>query len=344
MKIIKIINLALVIILVVFIAASCGDNNGDNSEEQSGVGQIYLYGETHGVEKIMNRQLEIWRDYYHNENMRNLFVELPYYTAEFLNIWMKVDNDDTLNEIYNDIAGTAMHNPHTLVFFKTIKSDFPDTIFHGTDVGHQYQTTGQRFLEYLENNDLTDSEQYRLTQETIEQGRQYYNSGGLAYRVDMMTKNFIREFDKINDKNIMGIYGNAHTIFGFMEQAAQIVGMSDRLRERYGNAVHIGYLFNINVGGKEYDAIYFGEQDLTQFNLEFIKREFWRLENAFEDFKDNSPAGDNLPYGNYPMAIETGQIFVIDYTRSDGSVTRMYYRSDGTIWQGNPTTVGFTVE
>ena len=343
MKIMRSIILVLSIMLVIFIAASCGDNNGGNSEERS-VGQIYLYGETHGVEKIMNRQLEIWRDYYNNENIRNLFVELPYYTAEFLNIWMKSDNDDILNEIYSDIAGTAMHVPYTLVFYQTIKREYPDTIFHGTDVGHQHETTGQRFLEYLENNDLKDSERYRLTQETIDQGRKYYSNSDLAYRVDMMTKNFIREFDKINNKDIMGIYGNAHVIFDFMEQAAQIKGMSDRLRERYGNAVHIGYLFNINIGGKEYDAIYFGEQDLTQFNLEFIKREFWRLENAFEDFKDNALAGDNLPYGNYPMAIETGQIFVIDYTESDGSVTRMYYRSDGTIWQGNPTTVGFTVE
>ena len=46
-------------------------------------GQIYLFGEEHGVEKILNKEVEIWNDYYHNQNMRHLFVELPYYTAEY---------------------------------------------------------------------------------------------------------------------------------------------------------------------------------------------------------------------------------------------------------------------
>ena len=107
---------------------------------------------------------------------------------------------------------------------------------------------------------------------------------------------------------------------------------------------HARHEEKITVAGKEYEAMYFGEQDLTQFNLAFVKREFWRLENAFDDFKNNALTGDNLPYGNYPMAIEAGQIFVIDYTDGDGNVTRMYYRSDGTVWQGNPTTVEFIIE
>lgn len=38
---------------------------------------------------------------------------------------------------------------------------------------------------------------------------------------------------------------------------------------------------------------------------------------------------DVLPYNNYPMLIETGQVFIIDYTKKDGSIERMYYRSDG---------------
>jgi len=73
--------------------------------------QIYLYGEQHGAEKIMDRAFELWFEYYHNEDMRHLFVELPYYTAAFLNIWLQSDNDDILDEIYKDWVGTNSHTP-----------------------------------------------------------------------------------------------------------------------------------------------------------------------------------------------------------------------------------------
>ena len=46
-------------------------------------GQIYLYGESHGVERILNKELERWQGYYNDDGMRHLFVEYPYYTAEF---------------------------------------------------------------------------------------------------------------------------------------------------------------------------------------------------------------------------------------------------------------------
>jgi len=50
----------------------------------------------------MDKEFELWHEYYNNKNMRHLFVELPYYTAEFLNIWMKSDSDEILDELYND--------------------------------------------------------------------------------------------------------------------------------------------------------------------------------------------------------------------------------------------------
>ena len=107
-------------------------------------GQIYLFGEEHGVEKILNKEIEIWNDYYHNQNMRHLFVELPYYTAEYLNLWMKSDSDEILDAIYDDWDGSAAHNPYIRPFYKAIKEKCPETIFHGTDVGHQYFSTGER--------------------------------------------------------------------------------------------------------------------------------------------------------------------------------------------------------
>lgn len=44
------------------------------------------------------------------------------------------------------------------------------------------------------------------------------------------------------------------------------------------------------------------------------------------------------------MMIEVGQVFVIDYTRMDGTVERQYLRSDGNVWQGMLVTQQFEIE
>lgn len=316
-------------------------------------GQIYLYGEQHGIEKILNKEFEQWREYYHDENMRYLFVELPYYTAEFLNIWMKEDNDGILNTLYKEWEGTASHNPLIKEFYKKIKNECPKTIFRGTDVGHQYDTTGKRFLEYLEAKNLKESDQYLMTQDAIAQGKHYYNNEDGTYRENKMAENFIREFDKLIDENVMGIYGGAHTGLDAMDYNTQTIPcMANQLKQRYGDAVHASDLSwmakeiepvridKIKLNEKEYAAVYFGKQDLSWMEG-YAYRAFWRLDNAYDDFKDKTITGDILPYDNYPMLIETGQVFVIDYTRKDGSVVRMYYRSDGGKWEGLLSTVEF---
>lgn len=50
-----------------------------------------------------------------------------------------------------------------------------------------------------------------------------------------------------------------------------------------------------------------------------------------------------MPYNNYPMQIEEGQVFVIDYTKTDGTVIREYHRSDGYIWNGMLATEEFVI-
>lgn len=99
----------------------------------------------------------------------------------------------------------------------------------------------------------------------------------------------------------------------------------------------------VEVGEKTYEASYFGEMDLTPYFTEYRFREYWRLENAYDDFKDCPTTGTVLPYNNYPMTVESGQVFVIDYTKTDGAVERMYFRSDGNIWSGLPATEEFTI-
>lgn len=324
--------------------------------EEASTGQIYLYGEQHSVEKILNKEFDLWYDYYHDDNMRHLFVEYGYFTAELLNIWMASDNDDILNAIYDDWTGTSAQNPVVLDFLRKIKSECPETVFHGTDVGHQYDTTGQRYIRYLEDNSMEDSEEYRLAQEAITQGRTFYLKRDDVYRENTMAANFIREFDILNGESVMGFYGGAHTGLNAMDyNTGTVPCMANQLKERYGDNVHstdLTYLtINdmepirvdvITINGIDYEASYFGTQDLTGFK-NYAYREYWRLEGAYEDFRDN-PTIDVLPYTNYPMVLEAEQVFVIDYTMVSGEVFRKYYRSEGNSWDGKPTTEEFIIE
>lgn len=132
--------------------------------------------------------------------------------------------------------------------------------------------------------------------------------------------------------------------------------MANQLKKYYGDAISSENLDiilediepsrvdTIEVNGKEYEALYFGKQNLKGIFEGYSYREYWRLENAYEDFKDRPLTQDELPYNNYPMKIETGQIFVIDYTLTDESVIRKYYRSDGHEWNGTLSTQEFTAD
>lgn len=101
----------------------------------------------------------------------------------------------------------------------------------------------------------------------------------------------------------------------------------------------------ITVDGKEYEASYFGELDMSSWTELYKKREFWRLEGAYEDFKKYRRNYSVLPYNNYPpIDIDVGQVFVIDQHRDNGSVERKYYVSDGTVWEDMPSTNEVIVE
>lgn len=320
-------------------------------------GEIFLYGEKHSNKDILEKEFELWSSYYQNDGMRDLFVELPYYTAEYMNLWMKSEDDDILDLLYQDWSGTATHSQEVINFYKRIKNECPETVFHGTDVGHQYDTTGKRFLEHLESIGQQHSELYRLSEENIRQGQYYYQHSDNAYRENTMTQNFIREFDSLNGADVMGIYGSAHTNIEAMGYATDSVPcMANQLHKKYGNTLHTEDLSSlalnheafrtdtITIGEKEYTAQYFGKADLSKIFPGYQCREYWRLENAYDDFKDNPKTGNVLPYNNYPMEIQTGQIYVIDYTKTDGSVVREYHRSDGNTWQGSPVTEEFSID
>lgn len=325
-------------------------------------GQIYLYGEVHAQTGILEKELEIWEQHYQEDGMRHLFVELPYYTTELLNLWMQEDNDRILDQIYEDWKGTQSHSPNVKVFYQEIKKNCPETVFHGTDVGHQRGTTDIRYLGYLEEHGQKDSENYRLAQKSAEQGAAYYAQMDEVYRENCLVENFIAEYNRLiqaeGPTDIMGIYGAAHTNPDSLDFTGQVPSMASQIKERYGEHLHSENLSRymlpivesplkvetIQVNGKEYKASYFGKVDLSADFKEYQYREYWRLENAYEDVKKLPISHDVLPSDNFPMLIEDGQVFIIDYTTTAGEVIRKYYRTDGNTYEGMPCANEFLLE
>ena len=183
-------------------------------------GEIYLYGEEHSKQSILDKELSIWGEYY-EKGMRDLFVEFPYTDAQFLNLWMQADDDELLDLQFKDWEGTAGGTEVEKNFLKQIKEQYPETVFHGTDVGHTWERTGPRYLAYLEANGQKDSEEYRRAQENMEQGKRYYEieatdeASSVRYREDRMVENFRRsyqELEAVRRTDIMGIYGSAHIV------------------------------------------------------------------------------------------------------------------------------------
>ena len=195
---------------------------------------IRLYGEAHGCREYYDIELELWQGCY-AEGDRNLFVELPYYSAEFLNLWMQEGGDELLDALFEDIRGTLSGNEYGKAFYKAIKATCPETVFYGTDVGHQYATTGARYLRALEDRGLADSPQYALAEECIRQGEEYAlvrtETGISPVREAFMIDNFVNAYARCGGGRIMGIYGSYHTELEAAER------MGGALKARYGDAV-----------------------------------------------------------------------------------------------------------
>lgn len=351
------------ILLVVPVLAALLSGCSGRQEENRLSGQIFLLGEAHSNEQIYQKELEIWSAYYHEYGLRDLFVELPSFTAGFLNLWMQAEDDELLDAFYADIDGTASHVQAYLDFWKGIKAACPETVFHGTDVGHQFDTTGERFLEYLASAGRTETEEYRAAQEVMEQGMTFYENLDWAYREEKMTENFIRELESLDGAGVAGIYGAFHTQeAAFRMGAEKIPSLAGRLQEKYGDALHTRNLADgllvdspctgqplqedreepVAIGDKTYPARYIGKVELGETFPEYQFREFWLLEEAaYEDVLSN-PVTGVLPCDNYPEEVVEHRVYAVDCTRTDGSVERSFYRSDIGIFQdGRKATRGF---
>lgn len=209
-------------------------------QEASALGKIFLLGETHNDERCLQKEIESWKHCYDSYGFRHLFMEESYATAQFLNLWIQSDNDEILNQLKQnwECAHLDSFGPNVIKFFKTIKDSCPQTIFHGTDVAHLFESTDQRYLEYLEARGQQNSEAYQRTQDNIQQGKYIYRDNGFDWdtREFMMVQNFIREFDTLGGLGIMGIYGSAH-LYPECFKKITVPRMIEQLIEHYGRIV-----------------------------------------------------------------------------------------------------------
>lgn len=208
-------------------------------EKQTGC-RLYLFGELHGEKPMYEAELSAWQHFYHTQGMRHLFIENSYPATQLLNIWMHEADDAILLELYKDWEGTEGHSEANLAFHREIKRTCPETVFHGTDVSHQHKKNGFRYLKLLEGSGLSDSAQYRLTQENAAQADAFYRINpdtddvDWAARENFMAENFIRELDALPPATqIMGIYGRDHLVFD-KDTSESVPSLIRQLEAQYG--------------------------------------------------------------------------------------------------------------
>lgn len=206
-------------------------------------GQIYLYGEHHSRDEYLQKELDLWATFY-AMGVRDLFIEDSYAGAAFLNEWMQADDDEILLRLYDDLEGTMAHSQNVLGFYRCIKENFPETVFHGTDVDHQYYSTGERYLNALRDAGQENTDAYAIALENNKQGKRYYEllekdeNAGESYRENCMVHNFIAAYERSGGVCIMGIYGGFHVDQEGENLLDGTPRMAQQLAKQYGERLH----------------------------------------------------------------------------------------------------------
>lgn len=333
------------LLLVVFTTIIIGLTSYQSSNYS---GQFYLYGEGHAVPSILDKEFELWNQYYHENGMRYLFVEFPFYCSEFLNLWMQEDNDEILDGMWEEIAGTLGATGANKEFYKKIKKACPETIFYGTDVGHKYDTLGEQYLSYLREHGQENSDNYKRAQEIINQGKIYSEKNqedAFTYRENMMVENFIWSLNQLKHEDIMGIYGAAHITMNEEDDYSNLISvpnMATQLTDKFSRKIYTEDLSAkadtsnpwktgaLMINGKEYQAILWNEIWLNRKSNSYDSVEVWELKEGTEDF-NNIPVGDRtIPDSSFlfPTEIKYGKIYVLDYYTDDEFKDRQIFRSD----------------
>ena len=335
--------------IVMIIAVTMGESTYQWNRNK---GQIYLYGEAHAESELIEREYDLWYKYYHEDGMRHLFIEAPYYDAEFLNLWMQSGSDELLEQMRIEQIGTSGASSVSNEFYKKIKRECPETIFHGTDVGHQYDTTGERYLDYLEETGQADSEKYKRALEVMKQGEIFYKNSeeeGFVYCEKKMVENFIWEYEKLKGESIMGIYGGAHVQ---MEQVDYGKGFIDdmaiQLHEKYQERLITEDLTDtpyesdiqpkeaLEINGKQYKASYVGYTQTVIEGKYYSTMLIYSLKDGKKDF-ENMPMGEPISAADVlELDVNYGTVYALELI-GDGEYvgTRLFLTDTSAMEDGS---------
>ena len=295
--------------------------------------QVLLCGEAHDEAQCKEQELALWRACYAAGD-RDLFLELGAATTELLNRWMTTGEESFWDLVYRNWEGTLSQTELTEDFYRQLRADCPETVFHGIDLEHQYRTTGRFCLALLEKEGRQGTDTYRKVLRSVEQGERFYQGwdGDLfsrdnAYRENVLAENFRSEYESLGRRRVMGIFGAAHTDpYGLDYYTASVPSMGAQLRERYGGDIlcrdlrgeNLPEKTTLSVAGTEFEAIYYGETPLRNMGL-IRSCQVWRLVDAYETFSQWEASGDNRPGNTYPMSVRPGEAYAIHYHCWDGT-------------------------
>lgn len=245
-------------IFAILIAISACQNNNAETENPA---KIYLYGEEHGTEADTDKEFSLWKDYYDKEGMRNLFLEVPNYVAGYLNVWMD-EEDDQILEILRDQYKFSQGNKlkHYGKLFRLIKTQCPETVFYGTDISSvSNDTLGKPYIKLMDKDkDKTEIERVKTVIDQGEKMNAYIAESkekdseklfikAMEYREEVLVENFIYEFENLEDKRMMGIYGAYHVENPKGDYKIQTDIMADKLKDYYGDIVNTNILSNMEL-------------------------------------------------------------------------------------------------
>lgn len=329
-------------VLALVLLAGCGAAE----ERQEEKAWIFLIGERHGKEKFIQEEFNQWRYYYEKYGFRHMMVEIGYCSAQMLNLWMKAEDDEILETWFANVEGTPSHVPETLEYYRNIKKYCPETVFHGTDVEHQWETTSALYIEYLEESGLTDTEEYALAQEAMEQGRVFYQKapGYWEYRERCMVDNFIREYERLDGAPVWGVYGSDHVDPGSSWPSEDVPWMAYQLYERYGDLLVCWDILKLTemdyqavqtlaIDEWEYQARRISRVKVAKPGLEEQYREYWRLEDGDELAGNWVETEEYLSKVNCAV-MRLGDVILCRIGKSSGTEEWQVYRCDGEMVDG----------
>ena len=168
-------------------------------------------------------------------------------------------------------------------------------------------------------------------------GNDSYIYQGIYY--DMLRRfDEITEVTELLDKYRLGNYKNLEEFRPELEEGyLKILN-----NKKAGFKLSEDNTSSFSLFGKTYSAEYCGTSDVTGIR-DFKTRKVFRLKDAYEDVKDYA-GFDYLPNNNYPVTVNQGDVFRIEYQRSDGTGFVEYLRSNNDYINNEPVTIGFYVE